>query len=48
MTETLVEFFLDIFSGMTGSELGKCVSVFIVSMLPIIEFYLIYLWLKDL
>ena len=37
MTETLVEFFLDIFSGMTGSELGKCVSVFIVSMLPIIE-----------
>ncbi len=37
MTEALVEFFLNIFSGITGSELGKCVSVFIVSMLPIIE-----------
>ena len=37
MTESLVGFFLDIFSGITGSELGKCVSVFIVSMLPIIE-----------
>lgn len=37
MTETLVEFFLDIFSGMTGSELGKSVTVFIISMLPIIE-----------
>ena len=37
MTETLVEFFLNIFSGLTGSELGKCISVFIVSMLPIIE-----------
>lgn len=37
MTESLVAFFLDIFSGITGSELGKSVSVFIVSMLPIIE-----------
>lgn len=37
MTETLVEFFLDIFSGITGSELGKCVTIFIVSLLPIIE-----------
>lgn len=37
MTEALVEFFLDIFSGMTGTELGKCVTTFIVSMLPIIE-----------
>jgi len=37
MTESLVEFFLNIFSGMTGTELGKSISVFIVSMLPIIE-----------
>lgn len=37
MTETLVKFFIGIFSGITGSELGKSVTVFIVSMLPIIE-----------
>ena len=37
MTESLVEFFLNIFGGITGSELGKCVTIFIVSMLPIIE-----------
>lgn len=37
MTETLVEFFLDIFGGITGTESGKCITVFIVSMLPIIE-----------
>ena len=37
MTESLVEFFLNIFGGITGSELGKSVTVFIVSMLPIIE-----------
>ena len=37
MTETLVNFFIDIFSGITGSELGKCITIFIVSLLPIIE-----------
>lgn len=37
MTESLVAFFLDIFSGITGSELGKCISIFVLSMLPIIE-----------
>lgn len=37
MTESLVEFFLGFFSGITGSELGKSVAVFVVSMLPIIE-----------
>lgn len=37
MTETLVKFFIEIFSGITGSELGKSITVFIVSMLPIIE-----------
>jgi len=37
MTESLVSFFLGIFAGITGSELGKSVTVFIVSMLPIIE-----------
>lgn len=37
MTETLVKFFLNIFGGITGSELGKSITVFIVSMLPIIE-----------
>ena len=37
MTEALVEFFLNIFGGITGSELGKSVTVFIVSLLPIIE-----------
>ena len=37
MTEALVGFFLNIFGGITGSELGKSVTVFIVSILPIIE-----------
>ncbi|MBQ7104788.1 MAG: small multi-drug export protein [Bacilli bacterium] len=37
MTETLVEFFLNIFSGISSSEIGKSITVFIVSMLPIIE-----------
>ena len=37
MTETLVNFFIDIFSGITGSELGRCITIFIVSILPIIE-----------
>jgi len=37
MTETLVEFFLNIFSGITQTELGKSVTIFIVSLLPIIE-----------
>ena len=37
MTEALVEFFLNIFGGITGSELGKIVTVFIFSILPIIE-----------
>ena len=37
MTETLVKFFIGVFGGITGSELGKCVTIFIVSLLPIIE-----------
>ena len=37
MTETLVTFFLDIFGRITSSEFGKCISIFILSMLPIIE-----------
>lgn len=37
MTESLVNFFLSVFSGMTGTELGKCITIFIVSLLPIIE-----------
>ena len=37
MTESLVNFFLNIFSGMTTTELGKCITIFIVSLLPIIE-----------
>ena len=37
MTETLVKFFIDLFGGITGSELGKTITIFIVSLLPIIE-----------
>lgn len=37
MTEALVNFFIDVFSGITGSELGKSITVFIVSLLPVIE-----------
>ena len=37
MTETLVNFFIDLFGGITGSELGKTITIFIVSLLPIIE-----------
>ena len=37
MTESLVNFFLSVFSGMTTTELGKSITIFIISMLPIIE-----------
>ena len=37
MTETLVEFFLNLFSGITTNELGKSITIFILSLLPIIE-----------
>lgn len=37
MTETLVEFFLNLFSGITNNELGKSITIFILSLLPIIE-----------
>ena len=37
MTESLVNFFLNIFAGISGSELGKCITIFIISLLPIIE-----------
>jgi len=37
MTETLVEFFLNLFSGLTENELGKSITIFILSLLPIIE-----------
>lgn len=37
MTEALVEFFLSIFSGLTENELGKSITIFILSLLPIIE-----------
>ncbi len=37
MTENLVNLFINLFAGITGSELGKCVTIFIISMLPIIE-----------
>lgn len=37
MTETLVKFFLDLFASITGNELGKTITIFILSLLPIIE-----------
>ena len=37
MTETLVNFFIELFGGITGSELGRSITIFIVSLLPIIE-----------
>lgn len=37
MTEALVDFFLKIFSGITTTELGKNITIFILSLLPIIE-----------
>ncbi len=37
MAEGLVKFFLKVFSGITTTELGKTITVFIVSMLPLIE-----------
>lgn len=37
MTETLVKFFLDLFANITGNELGKTITIFILSVLPIIE-----------
>ena len=37
MTEKLVSFFITVFAGITGTEIGKCTTVFIISMLPIIE-----------
>ena len=37
MTESLVSFFINIFAGITGSEIGKCITVFTISLLPIIE-----------
>ena len=37
MTETLVKFFLDLFASITGNEFGKTITIFILSLLPIIE-----------
>ena len=37
MTESLVEFFLSLFSSITTNELGKSITIFILSLLPIIE-----------
>ncbi|MBR4261737.1 MAG: small multi-drug export protein [Bacilli bacterium] len=37
MVESLVEFFLNIFSGITTTELGKNITIFIISLLPLIE-----------
>lgn len=37
MTESLVEFFLSLFSNITTNELGKSITIFILSLLPIIE-----------
>ena len=37
MVETLVEFFLNLFSGLTTTEIGKNITIFIISLLPLIE-----------
>ena len=37
MVETLVDFFLKVFSGITTTELCKDITIFIVSLLPLIE-----------
>lgn len=37
MVNTLVNFFLKIFSGMSTTELGKDIVIFIISLLPLIE-----------
>ena len=37
MVESLVEFFLGVFSGITTTDLGKDVTIFIISLLPLIE-----------
>ena len=37
MAEGLVKFFLKVFSGITTTELGKTITVFVVSLLPLIE-----------
>lgn len=37
MTESLVGSFLDLFSNITNSEVGKIIAIFIVSMIPILE-----------
>lgn len=37
MTETLVDFFLGLFSGITSSPFGKEITTFIISCLPILE-----------
>lgn len=37
MTETLVDFFLGLFSGITNAPFGKEITTFIISCLPILE-----------
>lgn len=37
MAETIVEFFLNVFSGITTTEIGKNITIFIISLLPLVE-----------
>lgn len=37
MAESLVNFFLNLFSGITTTELGKSITAFVVSSMPILE-----------